>query len=143
MSYTYNDALFRQQMPEFANATTYPQATLAMYFGMATDFMASSDATALAGDTMVYALNLMTAHIAKSNALLSQGVNNVVVTGSTEGSVSVSLAPPPAKDAFQFWLATTSYGLMLRALLKAKSMVLQYAGGSVERAAFRKAGGVF
>lgn len=143
MAYAYNDTLFRQQFPEFTSSTTYPQATLAMYYGMATDFMASDDAAALNGNSMIYALNLMTAHIAKSNALISAGVNTVVISGSTEGSVSVSLTPPPAKDAWQWWLSTTSYGLQLRALLKGLSQVLQFAGGSVERAAFRKAGGVF
>jgi len=143
MPYTYDDTLFRQQFTEFANVTTYPTAILSMYYGMATNFMASSDAPSLYGDAMIYALNLLTAHIAKSSILLASGINTVLVTGSSEGSVSVSLTPPPVKSAWQWWLSTTGYGTQYRALLMARRTMIQYEGGSSERASFRKSGGVF
>lgn len=142
-TYTYDDALFRQQFAAFANTTTYPAATLAMYWGFASEFISSSDGPTLAGNALVYALNLLTAHIAKSNDMINAGIDSVLVSGSSEGSVSVSLTPPPAKTAWQWWMATTPYGSQLRALLRGLAPLSQSVGGSLERASFRKAGGVF
>lgn len=141
--HVYDDAGFRAQFPEFANSTTYPVLTLSGYFTMATEFMSAEDGILLSGATLQTALNMMTAHLAKSFALLNAGQTTAVVTGSSEGSVSVSLTPPPTKNAWQWWLATTPYGMQLRALLMAKSVALQFVGGSLERNAFRKAGGLF
>jgi hypothetical protein len=74
---------------------------------------------------------------------ITEGNAPGVMTGATEGTVSVSLQAPPAKDAFSWWLATTPYGAQLRALLLARSAGGFYVGGLPERAAFRKVGGIF
>jgi hypothetical protein len=142
--HAFNVAAFRAQFPEFANSTTYPDATLEGYWTMATNYISPGDSLyGLAGSNLDLALNLMTAHLARSFMMLNAGQTTAVVTGSSEGSVSVSLTPPPVKNAWQWWLATTPYGMQLRALLQALAMKLPYVGGSLERASFRKAGGVF
>jgi hypothetical protein len=132
---------FRALFPEFA--TTPNDAQLAAYWGMATQYMSPNDGVVLYGDTLQLGLNLMTAHLAKSMTLISSGKQSVVVSSSSEGSVSVSLVPPPIKSGWQWWLSTTPYGAQLWALLNIKTAGGLMVGGSLERASFRHAGGVF
>ena len=134
---------FRTQFPEFANTTTYPDSMLNGYWLMACAYLSPNDGIILNGDQLQIALYMMTAHLAKSFSMLNAGQNSVVVSGSSEGSVSVSLTPPPAKTAYQWWLSTTGYGAQLRALMLVIGAGGAMAGGSLERSAFRKAGGLF
>lgn len=145
MLHTFNVTSFRAQFAEFSNATTYPDGTLSAYFTMATSYVTPTDSVfgLLSGDVLQLALDLMTAHLAKSFSLLNAGQTTVMVQGSTEGSVSVSLTPPPNKNAWQWWLGTTGYGMQLRALLEVQSAGGYYFGGLPERAGFRKIYGVF
>lgn len=143
-SHVFNVTTFRAQFPEFANATTYPDLTLGGYWTMATNYISSNDSLyGLVGANLDLALNLMTAHLARSFVMMNAGQNTVVVNGSSEGSVSVSLTPPPVKNAWQWWLATTPYGMQLRALLSVLATALPFVGGGLERASFRKAGGLW
>lgn len=143
-SHVFNVTTFRAQFQEFANATTYPDLTLDGYWTMATNYISSNDSLyGLSGANLDLALNLMTAHLARSFVMMNAGQNTVVVNGSSEGSVSVSLTPPPVKNAWQWWLATTPYGMQLRALLSVLATALPFVGGSLERASFRKAGGLW
>lgn len=142
-THTLDLAEFRLQFPEFANATTYPDATIQRWWDMAINYINPADSAYFSGAALGFAVSLMTAHLAKSFTLISSGVTSVLVTGSSEGSVSVSLAAPPVKTAWQWWLSTTPYGNQLRALLRVQSAGGLMAGGSLERASFRKAGGVW
>lgn len=143
-AHTFDVASFRAQFIEFANVATYPDAALTGYWDMGTNYISDVDSVyGLKDSSLQLALNLMTAHLAKSFSLLNAGQVSVVVAGSSEGSVSVSLVPPPVKNAWQWWLATTPYGAQLRALLSVLSTGLPYVGGGLERASFRKAGGVW
>lgn len=131
---------FQAQFPEFA---TFNQAQLAGYWTMASQYLSPNDGTLLFGAQLALALNLLTAHIAKLFQQITSGATPGVVTGGTEGGVSVSIEPPPSKSAFQYWLSTTPYGLQLRALLGLLSAGGLSVGGSCERGQFRKAGGLF
>lgn len=142
-THVFDVTSFRALFPEFSNATTYPDNTLAAYWSMAINYVNPNDGYILSLDTLQLALNLMTAHLAKSFTLLNAGQTTVLVQGSTEGSVSVSLTPPPVKNAWQWWLSTTGYGAQLRALLQVQTAGGFFVGGSYERSAFRKAGGVW
>lgn len=143
-AHVFNVAAFRAQFPEFANVTTYPDLTLGGYWTMATNYISANDSLfGLAGANLDLALNLMVAHLARSFVMMNTGQNIVVVNGSSEGSVSVSLTPPPVKNAWQWWLATTPYGNQLRALLSVLATALPFVGGGLERASFRKAGGLW
>lgn len=140
-THSFDAAGFRVMFPEFSSATTYPDSTLSGYFSMSTQYVSPDDGTYLFGDTLQLALNLMTAHIAKALTLAAAGKSSGVTIGAGEGSVNVSLLPPPAKSAWQYWLSTTPYGMQLRALLLAAGAGGLIAGPSLERASFRKAGG--
>lgn len=136
----FNVTAFKAQFPEFA--ATDPTA-LQGYWDMGTAYLNPNDGWLMSGATLLLALNLMTAHMARIFTMIGAGQDAGVTTSASEGSVSVSLQPPPAKTAFQQWLSSTPYGLQLRALLNAKSAGGFYVAGLPELAAFRKVGGVF
>lgn len=142
---TYNDVAFRDQFPQFENTTLFPPAQLESWWNMGTAYINIDNNYPWNFRTkqLQLAIDLMCAHLAASFTLINKGIPSVVVQGSTEGTVNISLVPPPVKSAFGFWLATTPYGQMLRALLKTVANVGLYIGGSQENAGFRKAGGVF
>ena len=135
-----DSAAFKAQFVEFSALT---DDQVQGYAGMAAAYVDPGDGPLLSGPSLQLALTLMTAHLAKSFQMIGAGQTAVVVAGSAEGSVSVSLVAPPVKGAWQWWLATTPYGQQLWALLQIQSAGGFYIGGSMERAAFRKAGGVF
>ena len=132
-------AAFKAQFPEFG---TFADAAITAYWDMATQYMSATDGVMLSGSTLAFALNLLTAHLAKSFLIISTGSPGVV-NSATEGGVSVSMTPPPVKNAWQWWLATTPYGVQLWALLQVQTAGGVFVGGSAERNAFRKAGGIF
>lgn len=142
--YAYDDTYFRATFPAFANTTTYPTGMLSGYWTLAeSGFMPGTDQWMLNGTPLITALNLLTAHFAQSYTLINSVQNNVIVTGATEGTVTVSMLPPPTKTGYQWWLATTQYGQQLWALLQIQSIGGAYVGGSCEIGSFRKAGGYF
>lgn len=149
----YNDAAFRQLFTAFSDTTKYPQATLQMYWDVASDYISTNDSPCnnLNGASLQLALDSMCAHLA---TLFTQDDNNVMDGGSpgeaggievsaSVGAVSVSNLPPPIKDAWDYWLNQTQYGKQLLALLAVKAVGGFYVGGLPERQGFRKAGGVF
>lgn len=136
----FDVADFQRKFPEFA---TQSPVNLAGYWDLASEYISPTEGSVYQGATLANALNLMTAHLAKLTAMSIAGQTPSVVSGGTEGSVSVSLVPPPVKSGWQWWLSTTAYGQQLWALMQIKSAAGLYVGGSLERASFRKAGGVF
>lgn len=138
--HTFDLTTFQATFPEFA--ATNPVA-LAAYWDMATQYLNPNDGCMLSGRVLQLALNFTTAHLAKLMALAGAGKTSGVATGATEGSVSVSMAPPPFRSGWEFWLSTTPYGLQLWALLQVQTAGGTFIGPSLERASFRKAGGVF
>jgi len=141
---TYNDTSFRLQFPEFSDPTAYPAAGLQGWWTMGTAYISTNQPSWLVSAVQAQLCSdLIAAHLAKTYALIGAGSTPGVLQSATEGSVSVSMAPPPAKSAFGYWLATTPYGQQLRALLGVMAGPGLYVGASMERSAFRKAGGVF
>lgn len=146
----FNAANFRAQFPEYADSTTYTDATLSAYWTMGTAYISQNNAGCNYTQAQAQlASDLICAHLAKLYASMvgtaagdGAGITGVV-TGATEGSVNVTLAPPPTTTGFQYWLASTAYGQQLRALLKAVGAAGVFYGGGLERASFRKAGGVW
>lgn len=141
--HTFEVAAFRAMFAEFANATTYPDAVLQIYWDNGTNYIYSYDNQLIDGANLQFALNLMTAHLAKSFTMINSGTFPGVINSSTEGSVSVSMTPPPAKSMWQWWLATTPYGIQLLALLQSMTVGGFIIGGATELAAFRRVGGGF
>jgi hypothetical protein len=139
--HTFDQDAFCKSFPALASV---PADQLAVYFQDATTFLGDNDTCILRGAVMDRALNLLTAHLAQSAAMLLAGQTSVApINGATQGSVSVQMQPPPTTSGWQFWLASTPYGLQLWALLSMRTAGGFLVGGSLERASYRKAGGVF
>lgn len=136
-------ATFRLLFPAYASDTTYPDGVLDVFWGNAVAFLGEYDGCLLKGAAKQSALNYLTAHLLASRDLIARGQSFKVVTGSTVDKVQVQLMPPPARSAWQWWLATTPYGLQLWALLNVSSAGGFYLGGRPEQDAFRKVGGRF
>lgn len=137
-------ALFREQFPVFADDVKYPDAMIQMYWDMACCYVDPTDWCLLAGSCLQLALNLMTAHLVYLAGQTAAGsASSGVMQSATVDKVSVTVAVPPIKTAWQQWLAQSPYGLQLWALLTSKSAGGFMVGGYIERQGFRKAGGVF
>lgn len=141
-----NLAMFRSMFPAFENLD---DGTILIWSDIAGSFLQES--WVLSGKQFVYAKNMLIAHLIylaeQTNANSASGSNGGgavgVVSSATEGSVSVSFSMPQTKNAWQFWLASSPYGLQLWALLKQLSIGGFYIGGLPERKAVRKVGGVW
>lgn len=148
MSWTppaYNDTNFRAQFPAFADVLAFPDVTLSATWATGTAYISPN---ANPGWTcnpaqLQRALDLMCAHMTQLAQQIANGTPMGVMAAASEGSVSITLQPPPVKSAFGYWLSTTPYGIELRMLLNIVSGIGFYAGGSCEREGFRKVGGVF
>lgn len=116
----YNDTAFRSLFIAFANQETFPQASLSLCWGVATNYISQypqyCEGTNLAQQTLM--LNQMTAHIAQLNSLAGSGQQGGITTAATVGAVSVTLQPPPEVNQWQWWLNQTPYGQQLLALLE-------------------------
>ena len=139
----YNDTNFRAQFPAFADPVKYPMATLSGYCTMASSYINIYSVNGWNQVQLQLAVDLLAAHLAKSFDLINAGVTTMLITGSTEGTVSVSGTPPPTTTGWQWWLATTPYGTQLRALLEIVGSVGFYVGGSAPRSGFRSPWGGF
>lgn len=140
---TLNITNFRLQFPQFADVTAWPDATIQMYFDMATSYVSNENAGYLRDAPRLLALYLMTAHL----LAIADGINNdrpvQAYMNATEGTVSVGFVPPPAANGWQWWLSSTPYGQQLWALLLSKSVGGFYIGGEYNRAGFRRTNGGF
>ncbi len=140
---TFDVAAFRAAFPAFADPQKYPDATLEGYWDAACCYISPTDYGYLHGDCRARALNLMTAHLTQLSTMAASGQPTGVGQSATVGQVSVSMVPPPIKNGFQYWLASTPYGMQLWALLRVKSVGGLSIGGLPEKSAFRKVGGIF
>jgi hypothetical protein len=140
---TLDIAAFRALFTAFANTTTYPDATITMFWDTATNYVSNADYGELNGSSREYALQLMTAHLLALQAIVNRGQTPSMVNSSTIDKISVSLTVAPVKNQWQWWLNLTAYGQQLLALLQVKAVGGLYIGGLPERAAFRKVGGIF
>lgn len=141
----FDPAVFRAMFPEFKDTTCTPDASLQMWFSLASIYISRQDCACymLAGDQRAAALNMMTAHMGKLFKLSADGDTAQVMVSATIDRVSVTVKPPPAADQFSWWLSTTPYGQMLLALLDGLVAGGLYIGGLPERDAFRRVGGGF
>jgi hypothetical protein len=141
--HTLDISIFRATFPAFADVTKFPDASLQMWWTMATVYINDYDNCLICGTTLQMALNLMTAHLAQSFAMIAAGQVTAPVTGATEGSVAVTLQAPPSTNGWQFWLSTTPYGLQLWALLSSLLVGGLTIGGAPESSGIRRVYGVF
>ncbi|HAK2207995.1 TPA: DUF4054 domain-containing protein [Salmonella enterica] len=146
---TFDAALFRKQIPAYADPEKYPDATIESWWEQAACYISTEDYGWLNGNSRALAINLMTAHLMALSAVSSSGAEQVagaggIVTGATIDKVSVTLAAPPsATDEWEYWLSLTPFGQRLLALLRSKSVGGFYVGLYPELSAFRKVGSRF
>lgn len=141
---TYDDALFRAQCPAYASPVTYPTATLQAFWDTATCYMSDvGNFGPLQGICRQKGLNLMTAHLVYISGQIAKGQVPYVMTASTIDKVQVTVAPPPLKNQWQWWMQASPYGQQLWALLQVNSAGGFYIGGSSTISAFRGYGGPY
>lgn len=137
---------FRALFPAFVDPIKFPDVMIEAQWSAATGIMGKWDGCLISGDQLQLALNYLTAHLLQSWVLIQAGGPSAsvgVTVGATVDKVQVQMSPPPIKNGWQYWLATTPYGIYLWGLLSAASAGGFYVGGLPERAAFRKVGGTF
>ena len=150
---TFDVALFRVRFPVYADPIEYPDALLQDFWNQATCFVSDEDFGIINGLCRLQLINLMTAHLIYIWNLVNNrngdssgdgGLDDTGnITSASIGDVSISVMPPPATDDFSWWINQTPYGKQFLALLSIQSKGGFYIGGSPERQAFRKVGGIF
>lgn len=144
---SFDPTLFRAMFPPFANSTTYPDMTLQSYWDTATCFISNKNLGSLTGVCRQKAINYMTAHLLQLTITIGNNAANAktpfVLQSATIDKITVTTKPPEFKNDWQWWLATTPYGMTLYALLFSRAIGGYFIGGLPERAAFRSVGGIF
>jgi hypothetical protein len=139
MAVEFDIAAFRAAFPAFASEVLYPDATIQAAADQAACLLSSNGCGC---ETLQ--LQLMVAHLLTLGAREQAGSGATgPVVSATIDKVSVTLAAPPGKDPFTFWLYLTPYGSQLAAMLSRCAAGGLYIGGAPERAAFRSVGGLF
>ena len=138
----FDAALFRQQVPDFADVVKYPDAIIQSWWDIATDYISTTDYGYLSGNARVLAINLLAAHL-MFIAENPSGGGSGILTSASEGSVSVGLYVYQTKSLFLQWLLSSPYGRQLAALLNAKAAGGIYAGGDSMQGMIRDRGGRF
>lgn len=140
-------AQFRAQFPQFASIATISDATIQAQWDAATNYINDQTGGCYFGARSIaqqtQALYLMTAHLCAISLSIASGTVAGVLTGATVDKVSITNAPPPFANQWQYWLQTTPYGQQLLALLQVLAVGGAYYGGRPELAAFRRAGWVW
>lgn len=136
---TFDPLKFRAMIPEFSDATKWPEVLLALYWDQAI-CVAENEGD----DCTEMRLYLLMAHLLKIHQnVLMKNKQGGFVSASTIDKVSVTKVAPPSSDMFEWWLGQTTYGQQLLAMLQIDGVGGLYVGGLPERLAFRKVGGEY
>lgn len=143
----FNDALFRQQFPAFADTTKWSPALLLMYWQEVGCWIEDGGTYGmLSGNCTVLAMNMLLAHfleLSKLNKANGTSKQGGFKTGAGVDKVNVQYLAPPNQDQFTWWLNQTNYGMQLGAFLEMKAVGGTFIGGLPERTGFRKVRGGF
>jgi hypothetical protein len=135
---SFDPVAFQTAFPQFA---TTPTATITGWANLAQN-SAMGD---WFGSAMLTEQQLLVAHMgALMTNISTQGTTPTgALVSAGEGGVSAGFTPPPVKTGWQYWLSSTPYGVQLWGLLVIAGMGGDLVGGLPERAAFRKASGIW
>lgn len=123
----YTEQFFISQFPEFEGAKN-----IELYINRALLYI--SPYTGLCKDRKQYVVFLLTAHfMALQNNIDNGETSGGLQTGASIDKVSVSIAPPPFSDGFEYWLNQTIYGQTLLAFLDTVAALPAFIGGSFNR----------
>jgi hypothetical protein len=137
MQHVLDIANFRVIFPAFSNVVDFPDLVLQAFWDVGVTYLGDYDGPLLSDDPLQSALNYMTAHLLQLSVMAQSGITPGIVTNATVDKVAVSIAEPPVKNAWGWWLALTPYGAALWALLTVKGAGGFYVGGSFSRAGYR------
>lgn len=129
-----NIAEFKVIFPEYADSAKYPDALIQYQAEVAQCYLGDVNMT----DCRAHEVMLFIAHLLAVRLLVRSGKTSSIVTSSTRGEVTVSIATPPTHDTFVYWLSSTNYGLEFLSLIKLRSVGGMYIGGSPELSAFNE-----
>lgn len=123
----YTAEVFKGQFPEFANTDN-----VELYINRALLYI--SPYTNLCKGRKQYVVFLLAAHLLALQDNINNGENTGgLQTGASIDKVSVSIAPPPFTDGFEYWLNQTIYGQQLLAFIDMVTALPSYIGGSFNR----------
>jgi hypothetical protein len=118
---------FIAQFPEFAQTDN-----IELMIGRALNYIRPY--SCFCGDERVYIIFLLTAHLLSQQNAIAQGDSTGgIQTGASIDRVSVSIAPPPFSNGWEYWLNQSKYGQELLALFQLKIATPGYVGGSFTR----------
>lgn len=122
--FSVND--FRAIFKQFKDKAKYSDAVIKHELNIANCFLGepSSDYCSLTKT------NLFVAHLLAIRGMVESGQKTYLVSSSSIDAISISLTQPPSNNNFKYWLAVTSFGLQLLAMLEAESAGGMYIGGS-------------
>jgi len=122
-AFAYNDTQFRGWFPAFADDTAYPEPMLLQCFTTAGYYIANNNFGPLyrIGATL-WALYLMTAHLAQVMTQAAAGQSGGVVVGATIDKITVTLQQFQFPNQWQLWLSETPYGKQLLAMFQVQSV---------------------
>lgn len=114
----------REAFPEFKSECLYPNGYLERFLTQATMYI-SKENRVLRPEVRKLAIQYMACHLVSLSAVdgkgNASGNDGNIVTSSSVGSVSVSIQPPIARDAFEQWIQSTPYGKAYWSLLIANN----------------------
>lgn len=81
-----------------------------------------------------YMVFLLTAHLLTiQDNVMNGDTSGGIETGASIDKISITHAPPPYTDSFDYWLGQTVYGQELLAFINIKLATPRYTGGSFVR----------
>lgn len=81
-----------------------------------------------------YLIFLLAAHLLSQQEAIANGdTTGGIQTGASIDKISVSVAPAPYSDTFEYWLSGSRYGQELLGFLEFKTITPVYFGGSFQR----------
>lgn len=128
-----NTEEMRVLLRAFQDTGKYPDTVLESALCVAQQYIFPEDCCLLSGKTRRLAIYYMAAHVQTLLDKAAAGdISTGVQTSASIDKVSVSVAPPPYKDQYEYWLNQTPYGNMYLALLNGLTGFGIYVGGSNE-----------
>lgn len=123
----YTEQVFISQFPEFEETQN-----IELYINRALLYI--SPYSAFCSERKQYVVFLLAAHLmALQNDLNNGETTGGLQTGASIDKVSVTVAPPPFSDGFEYWLNQTTYGQQLLAFFNVMASVPNYVGGTFQR----------
>lgn len=116
----------------FQDMSKYPTPALEMSLELAQQYISPEDCCLLSGKMRRLAIYYMAAHVQTLMDNAAKGEASGIQTSASIDRVSVSVAPPPFKSQYEYWLNQTPYGLLYLALLQSVTAMGVYVGGSNE-----------